>query len=133
LLIAVQRHARANQRPTIDESPQRAPQDPGAPWTAAIDASWCGFPNPPAHTSAMRHTLFAYAGWWIEARCGCRAVQLPVRLILQERRPESTIEAYARELRCPGCGERPVCELVDDVQTDTVVYPRKRVPVRIRI
>jgi hypothetical protein len=81
----------------------------------------------------MRHTLFAYSAWWIEARCGCRTVQIPVKLILQERRPDTTAEAYARQLLCPGCGERPVCDLVDDVPSGAEAHPRKRVPVRVKL
>lgn len=79
----------------------------------------------------MTPTLGNHATWWIEARCGCKLVQIPVRMILKDFRPSTSAADYAARLRCRDCGARPECSLVDDIQSGASGNPSARQAVRI--
>ena len=50
-------------------------------------------------------TVAELAGWWLEARCGCRLAHIPMRLVAMEGRGAMLVAEYARRLRCRSCAD----------------------------
>ena len=79
-------------------------------------------------------TLGEFAGWWIEARCGCGSVAyMPVKLLLQQHGPDAQVSALVARMRCKRCQARPAAaDLIDSPQAGTTGYlgahePQRRV------
>ena len=59
-------------------------------------------------------TLAAWRGWWIDARCRCKLLCIPCRMLAEEYGGGHRVSEIARRLRCQSCGETPAVEMIDD-------------------
>jgi hypothetical protein len=47
--------------------------------------------------------------WWLEVRCPCRVVHLPLRQMAQSREVAAqSLADVLMQLRCQKCGQRPI-------------------------
>jgi hypothetical protein len=47
--------------------------------------------------------------WWLEVRCPCRVIHLPLRMLARNQEVAGqTIADLLVQLRCQKCGERPI-------------------------
>ena len=69
-------------------------------------------------------TIGDFPGWWLDVRCRCRTVHIPMLILSRERPAESRLADYARRLRCRHCGIRPAhVALIDDPRHGAVGFP----------
>ncbi len=73
--------------------------------------------------------------WWMQARCDCRVVSIPLKMLIASYGPDADPAAIANRLVCSArCGQRPYSvALVDDPARSplSLHYPIRTPPIQL--